>query len=51
LHRTLSDDDLEVEGQVHFGEEEHLWVAVIDWNAIRQKSARLTGFVAGLRRA
>jgi hypothetical protein len=39
LHLTLSDDELEVEGQVHFGEEEHLWVAVIDWDAIRQKSA------------
>jgi hypothetical protein len=36
---TLSDDDLEVEGKVHFAEEEHLWVAVIDWDAIRRRSA------------
>jgi len=39
LSLTLSDDELEVEGEVHFAEEEHLWVAVIDWDAIRQRSA------------
>jgi hypothetical protein len=39
LRLTLSDDDLEVGGEVHFAEEEHLWVAVIDWDAVRQKSA------------
>jgi hypothetical protein len=39
LRLTLSDDDLEVEGDVHFAEDEQLWVAVIDWNAIRQRSA------------
>lgn len=39
LHLTLSDDELEVEGEVHFSEEEGLWVAVIDWDAIRQRSA------------
>lgn len=34
----LSDEELEVEGEVHFAEDEQLWVAVIDWDAIRQKS-------------
>jgi hypothetical protein len=39
LSLTLSDDELEVEGEVHFAEEERLWVAVIDWGEIRQKTA------------
>jgi hypothetical protein len=39
LKLTLSDDELEVEGKVHFAEDERLWVAVIDRDAIRQKSA------------
>lgn len=32
---TLSDDELAVEGEVRFSAEEQLWVAVIDWKAIR----------------
>lgn len=39
LPLTLSDDELEVDGEVHFSEDERLWVAVIDWDAIRQMSA------------
>jgi hypothetical protein len=39
LRLILSDDELEVDGEVHFAEEEHISVAVIDWNAIRQTSA------------
>lgn len=39
LQLILSDADLEVEGDVHFAEDERLWVAVIDWDAIRQQSA------------
>jgi hypothetical protein len=39
LNLNLSDDEIEVEGEVHFAEDERLWVAVIDWNAIRQRSA------------
>ena len=27
-------EELEVEGIVHYSEEEKLWTAVIDWNAI-----------------
>ena len=39
LRLTLSDDDLEADGEVHFADDENLWVAVIDWNKIRQRSA------------
>ena len=38
LQLTLSDDDLETEGTVLFAEDERLWVAVIDWNAIRTRA-------------
>jgi hypothetical protein len=37
LRLLLSDDELEVDGEVHFAEEEHVWVAEIDWDAIRQR--------------
>jgi hypothetical protein len=33
---TLYSEDLEVEGQVQYSHEENLWVAVIDWDAIRE---------------
>ena len=33
---TLYSEDLEVEGQVQYSSEENLWVAVIDWDAIRE---------------
>jgi len=39
LELTLYDEDLEVEGKVLFSSEEHLWVAAIDWKAIRPKAA------------
>ncbi|MBC8231013.1 hypothetical protein H8E77_15785 [bacterium] len=29
-------EDLEVDGVVQYSKEEHLWVAVIDWDAIRE---------------
>ena len=29
-------EELEVEGIVHYSEEENLWTAVIDWDAIRE---------------
>jgi hypothetical protein len=32
----LYSEDLEVEGRVQYSTEENLWVAVIDWNAIRE---------------
>jgi hypothetical protein len=33
---TLYSEDLEVDGVVQFSEEEKLWVAVINWERIRQ---------------
>ena len=32
---TLYSEELEVAGVVHYSTEEHVWVAVIDWHAIR----------------
>lgn len=32
----LYSEDLEVDGVVQYSEEENLWVAVIDWDAIRE---------------
>jgi hypothetical protein len=37
LELIVYDGDLEVEGKVRFSQEEHVWVAVIDWEAIRPK--------------
>jgi hypothetical protein len=33
---TLYSEELEVEGQVQYSTEENLWVAVIDWDAIKE---------------
>lgn len=33
---TLHSEDLEVEGRVQYASEENLWVAAIDWNAIKE---------------
>jgi hypothetical protein len=33
---TLYGEDLEVDGVVEFSEDEKVWVAIIDWNQIRQ---------------
>jgi hypothetical protein len=33
---TLYSEDLEADGEVQYSEEESLWVAVIDWNQIRE---------------
>jgi hypothetical protein len=33
---TLYSEDLEVDGIVKYSEEENIWVAVIDWDNIRQ---------------
>ncbi len=37
LALTLHDEELEVDGQVRFSPGEHLWVAAIDWDAIRPR--------------
>ncbi len=34
---TLYSEDLEVEGQVAFSTEENIWVALIDWAAIKRQ--------------
>lgn len=34
LRLRIYSDDLEADGTVEYSEEEHLWVAVIDWQAI-----------------
>jgi hypothetical protein len=36
LWLTLYSEDLQVDGEVRYSPEEHLWVAVVDWNAIRR---------------
>ncbi|MGH8058158.1 MAG: hypothetical protein ACREOH_13140 [Candidatus Entotheonellia bacterium] len=36
LWLTLYSEDLQVDGVVRFSPEEHLWVVVIDWNAIKR---------------
>ena len=36
---TLYSEELEVDGQVQYSTEENLWVAVIDWDAIREVDA------------
>jgi hypothetical protein len=33
---TLYSEDVEVEGEVQYSPDEKLWVAQIDWNALRQ---------------
>jgi hypothetical protein len=33
----LYSEDLEADGQVHYSADENLWVAVIDWNALRRQ--------------
>ena len=35
---TLYSEDLEVDGIAQYSESENLWVAVIDWDAIREKA-------------
>ena len=36
LPLIIYSEELEVEGVVHYSEEEKLWTAVIDWNAIQE---------------
>ena len=35
-HLIFYSEELEVDGVVQYSKEEDLWVAVIDWNAIRE---------------
>ena len=38
---TLYSEDLEVEAQVAFSTEENVWVALIDWAAIKRQQHRV----------
>ena len=38
---TLYSEDLEVEAQVEYSTEENVWVALIDWIAIRRQEYRV----------
>lgn len=35
LHFRLSDSEVEADGTATFSADEHLWVAVMDWTAVR----------------
>lgn len=37
LPLTLHDEELEADGEAHFSSEEKVWVAVLDWQKVRQK--------------
>ena len=38
---TLYSEDLEAEAQVEYSTEENVWVALIDWTAIRRQEYRM----------
>ncbi len=38
LQLTLHDEQLQVDGEVHYSDEERIWVARIDWASIRETS-------------
>ena len=41
-------EELEVEGVVHYSEEEKLWTAVIDWNAIQEVEPIVSEITPGI---
>ena len=40
LRLVVYSEDLEAEGMAHYSTEESLWVAVVDWDAIRGMESR-----------
>ncbi len=42
LSLTLYSEDLEVDGQVQYSMDEKVWVAMIDWDAIRRSKSERT---------
>lgn len=42
LRVILHDDDLEADGEVFFSKEENIWVAKIDWSAIRRDVSHIS---------
>ena len=43
LSLTLYSEELEVEGVVEYSTDEHLWVAAIDWHAIKDVGPQAIG--------
>ncbi len=39
LRLILRDEELEADGEAHFSAAERIWVASIDWQRVRQRSA------------
>lgn len=39
LQLLLHDEELETEGEAHFSSEEQVWVAIVNWRKVRQRSA------------
>jgi hypothetical protein len=39
LHVLLHDEELEAEGETRFSPEEHIWVAVVNWQLVRHKQS------------
>ena len=42
LRIIVTDDELEADGEVVYSTDEHIWVAKIDWSAIRRLAAPAT---------
>jgi hypothetical protein len=42
LRVVVHDDELEADGEVAYSDTEHIWVARIDWNALRPVSEPVT---------
>ena len=42
LRIIVTDDELEADGEVVYSTDEHIWVAKIDWSAIRRLAAPTT---------
>jgi hypothetical protein len=38
LEVTLHDEEVQAEGEVQYSDEERIWVARVDWGAVRQTS-------------
>jgi len=39
LQLVLHDEELEADGEIHFSSAENAWVAIINWQMVRQKRA------------
>lgn len=39
MHVVLHDEELEADGKVEFSATENVWVGIIDWSQVRQRTA------------